>query len=377
MNNKLKKTLMKTITKYLSIIVLCFLFTVTQAQEKELDSVRTNYKELEIKKLIKSKKTVELKEREFLKQDITAINTRLNTGEITLSRANNLKKEAAKKRALNIENHIAIIDNEIALWNRNDKFYQLDVRSERDRKMIRIGSGSMENSGDKLIFIGKESKDAKKKYDKRTYNDLVFAFGFNNALIEGQSLDNSPYKIGGSGFIELGYDWKRRIFKDSNFWRLKYGFSFQWNKFDLKDNKFLVNTDGMISLEEFPVELDKAKFRTTNLVFPFHIEFGPSKKIDKKKFFRYSNYKKLRVGLGAYAGFNIGSMQKLKYKEDGNKIKDKKHKDFEVSDLVYGLSGYLGVGSSALYIKYDLSPVFKKQSKKQNNISVGLRIDLD
>jgi len=35
------------------------------------------------------------------------------------------------------------------------------------------------------------------------------------------------------------------------------------------------------------------------------------------------------------------------------------------------------VGSSALYIKYDLSPVFKNQSKKQNNISVGLRIDLD
>jgi hypothetical protein len=67
----------------------------------------------------------------------------------------------------------------------------------------------------------------------------------------------------------------------------------------------------------------------------------------------------------------------MKYKEDGNKIKDKKHRDFEVSDLVYGLSGYLGVGSSALYIKYDLSPVFKKQSKKQNNISVGLRIDLD
>ena len=168
-----------------------------------------------------------------------------------------------------------------------------------------------------------------------------------------------------------------KVFKDSNFWRLKYGFSFQWNKFDLKDNKFLVNTDGIISLEEFPAELDKAKFRTTNLVFPFHIEFGPSKKIDKKKFFRYSNYKKLRVGLGAYAGFNIGSMQKLKYKEDGNKIKDKKHRDFEVSDLVYGLSGYLGVGSSALYIKYDLSPVFKNQSKKQNNISVGLRIDLD
>jgi len=113
------------------------------------------------------------------------------------------------------------------------------------------------------------------------------------------------------------------------------------------------------------------------LVFPFHIEFGPSKKIEKKDYFRYDTSKNLKIGLGAYAGVNIGSLQKLKYKVDGDRIKDKQKGVFDVNNFVYGLSSYVGIGSSALYIKYDLSPVFKNQSKKQNNISLGLRIDLD
>ena len=373
--NKLTNTPMKIIITSLSIIVLSLAFTTMQAQEKPLDSIKNPYKELEMKKLIESKETVKIREKAFLKEDILAINARLKKGEITEAEAINLKTKAAQKRALNIENHLAIIDNEIALLKRSDKLYQLDIRDEGNRTVLRIGSGT--STGDDVIFIGKESYDKPKKYDKRTYKDLVFAFGFNNAIIEGQSLENSPYRIGGSGFLELGHDWKTRIFDTSNFWRFKYGFSFQWNKFNIKNNNYLVNTNGSTLLQEFPSQLDKAKFRTTNLVFPFHIEFGPSKKIEKKDYFRYDTSKNLKIGLGAYAGVNIGSLQKLKYKVDGDRIKDKQKGVFDVNNFVYGLSSYVGIGSSALYIKYDLSPVFKNQSKKQNNISLGLRIDLD
>ena len=154
-------------------------------------------------------------------------------------------------------------------------------------------------------------------------------------------------------------------------------FHFNGISLNIKNNNYLVNTNGSTSLEEFPSQLDKAKFRTTNLVFPFHIEFGPSKKIEKKDYFRYDTRKNLKIGLGAYAGVNIGSLQKLKYKVDGDRIKDKQKGVFDVNNFVYGLSSYVGIGSSALYVKYDLSPVFKNQSKKQNNISLGLRIDLD
>ena len=171
--------------------------------------------------------------------------------------------------------------------------------------------------------------------------------------------------------------WKTRIFENTNFWRLKYGFSFQWNKLDIKDNQFLVKEGDVISLQEFPFDANKIKFRTTNLVFPVHLEFGPSKKKEHDTYFRYSTFKKLKIGLGGYAGLNIGTMQKLKYKDDGDREKDKQRGSFNVNEFVYGVSGYVALGGTALYVKYDLNPIFKDQAVDQNNISVGVRFDMD
>jgi hypothetical protein len=69
-------------------------------------------------------------------------------------------------------------------------------------------------------------------------------------------------------------------------------------------------------------------------------------------------------------------MQKLKYKENGDKEKDK-IKGYNTNNLVYGLSAYLSWGNVGLYAKYDLSPIFKDQAIDQNNISLGIRFDMD
>ncbi|EDP72292.1 hypothetical protein FBALC1_14362 [Flavobacteriales bacterium ALC-1] len=368
---------MNTITRLVVYLVISLTFATVQGQSKELDSVKKEKLDKKISVLEEDKSKIEDQERDILKLKISKINKRLDKKEITAEEAENLKKEAAKKAALNIENRTEIIDKQIELLRRNgyDAYQYRRYDSGDDGFVFRIGRGKDEKES--FIYLGEKSKDKPRKYDRRTTEDIVFAVGFNNALIDGQNLDDSPYKIGGSGFIELGYAWKTRIFDNTNFWRLKYGFSFQWNKFDIKDNNFLVNTDGDISLQEFPSDLNKAKFRTTNLVFPLHIEFGPSKKIEKEKYFRYSTYNKIKVGIGGYAGLNIGSMQKLKYKEDGNRIKDKQRGGFEVSEFVYGLSGYVAFGEVALYVKYDLNPLFKDQAIDQNNISVGVRFDMD
>lgn len=361
---------MTTITKLVVCILISLAFTKAQGQEIKTDSTQQSTNALKIETLINLKSKIESEEREFLKTEITAINKRLDNKEITAAEAEDLKKEAAKIRALNIENRLAIIDNKIALLERNN-----NIESTDDGYTFRIGGD--ENTGESFIYLGEKSKDKPRKYDLRTSTDFVFAFGFNNALIDGENLEDSPYKLGGSGFIELGYAWKTRIFDNTNFWRLKYGFSLQWNKLKIKNNNYLVNTNGDISLQEYPIDADKIKFRTTNLVFPMHLEFGPSKKIDKEDYFRYSTHKKLKIGLGGYAGLNLGNMQKIKYKEDGEREKEKQRDQFEVSELIYGLSGYVALGDVALYVKYDLNPIFKNQVVDQNNISVGLRFDMD
>ena len=365
---------MKTITKLAVYLVISLTFASVQGQETKIDSTQMSTNELKIEALKKLKSKIENEEREFLKAEIEVINDRLDDGKITAAEAEELKKEAAKKRAANIENRLTIVENKIALLERNETGYDAED-GDGDGFILRIGGD--ENSNESFVYFGEKSQDKPRKYDKRTTSDFVFALGFNNVLIDGESIDDSPYKLGGSGFIEMGYAWKTRILDNSNFWRLKYGFSFQWNKFDTKNDNFLVNNDGQIEVQEFQGNLDKAKFRTTNLVFPVHLEFGPSKKIEKKDYFRYSTYKQIKFGLGGYAGFNLSNMQKLKYKEDGGRVKNKDYDGYEVTEFIYGLSGYVALGDVALYVKYDLNPLFKNQAIDQNNISVGLRFDMD
>ena len=359
----------KAISKYLALIMLGLMVQISNAQE-------TTTKEDQIKSLEAKKETVRSQEKDQLKAEVEAINFRLENGEISTEEAEVLKKSYAEKRAMNIENKIAIIDNKIELLKRNEEGdVELDVTSSG--YYLRIGGAEDENTNDEFIYFGKRDQDKPRKYDRRTTSDLVLAFGLNNALIDGEKLEDSPYKFGGSRFFEIGWAWKTRVFDNSNFLRLKYGFSFQMNGLKPKDNQYFVQDNDLTYLEEFPTDLKKSKLTITNLVFPVHFEFGPSKKIERDTYFRYSTDNQFKIGLGGYAGFNIGTRQKLKYEIDGNRVKDKLKRSYNTSDLVYGLSAYIAFDDIALYAKYDLSPIFNDQVIDQNNISLGLRFDMD
>ncbi|SFW43942.1 hypothetical protein [Cellulophaga fucicola] len=354
---------MKKTTHYIFLLLAAFCMQNMVAQEE----IKTK-----IDVLLKEKEQIKVYEKEALKIEIEAIAKRLDKNEITSLDAQNLKKEAAKKRALNIENRIAIIDNKISLLERNgtDKLATLDSLGTKmgvDIFDIKINDKS-------LFYVSKDKEEV--KYDIRTKSDFVWAVGLNNAIVDGQSLDDSPYKIGGSRFFEMGVTWRTRLFKNSNAVRLHYGFSFQFNGLKPEGNQYFVENDDQTELQEFEYDLDKSKLRMDNLVFPVHFEFGSSNKVETENTMRYYLDKKFRFGIGAYGGFNIGTRQKLKYKENGKKVKDKFKRDYNTSDLIYGLSAYAGVGETLLYIKYDLNPIFKDALVEQHNISLGLRFDL-
>ncbi|HSJ11502.1 MAG TPA: hypothetical protein VK916_02385, partial [Gillisia sp.] len=181
----------------------------------------------------------------------------------------------------------------------------------------------------------------------------------------------------GSRFFEIGMAWRTRVFENSNWLRLRYGVSFQFNGLKPTDNRIFIEDGENIYLQEYPIELDKSKFRMDNLVVPVHFEFGPSRRVDTDSKTWFSTANKLKIGLGGFAGFNIGERQKLKYEENGEKVKRKLKGDHNTNDLIYGLSGYLGWGGTALYVKYDLNPIFKSPNPELHNISVGLRFDVE
>jgi hypothetical protein len=353
---------MKLIIYGIALTMWALALTNSYAQETPVNS--------KIEILNKAREGVVNEEKEALKSEVEIINNRLENNQITPDDAEKLKNDAAEKHALNIENRLAIIDNKIALLERNN---DISEDEEGDGFVITIGS-----SGDKNnfpIYIGKKDKPI--KYDRRTTSDIVFAAGLNNVIIKGQSLEDSPYKIGGSRFAEIGWAWKTRVFKDNNWVRIKYGVSFQFNGLKPEDNQYFVDTGSQTELQEYPLELDKSKFRMDNLVIPIHFEFGPSKKIEKEDYFRYSTHNKIKVGLGGYAGINLGSRQKLKFNEDGEDIKQKLKADYNTNTFIYGVSAYIGWRGAALYAKYDLNTIFKDNPVQQRNVSLGLRFDVD
>ncbi|MBT8185994.1 MAG: PorT family protein [Eudoraea sp.] len=354
---------MNTLSKYSVLLVLLMLTHCLMAQE--------SYKE-KITFLLEQKERITLQEKDALKQEVAQINTRLDREDITQEEAKQLKEAAAKKRAMNIEDRHAIIDNKIALLDRNNG----EVLSDSKKFEIfedGVGLSITVNDEPWMLFEGKNKIP---KYDRRTYSDMVIAIGLNNAVIEGQSLNDSPYKIGGSRFFELGWAWRTRVFNSSNFMRINYGFSFQFNGLKPDDNQYFVENNGQTELQEFEFDLNKSKLRMDNLVFPLHFEFGPSKMRRTEDKIRYSIQNQFRIGLGGYGGFNIGTRQKLKYKRAGDKVEDKFKRSYNTNDLIYGLSAYLGFDGVLLYAKYDLNPIFKDAVIEQRNVSLGLRFDL-
>jgi len=312
-------------------------------------------------------------EKEALKKEVLAINKRFNDGEITSEESARLKDKAAEVHALNIENKIAILENSIALSERGGIYKDtVDIYNEEGKDISRIEVQFFDDEGS-LIEI---SSGQQKKYDKRTRSNLLVAFGFNNAIIEGQSIDKSPYKMGKSKFFEMGWTWSTRVLQNSNAIRFRYGFAFQFNGLNPTDNMYFVQDGDLTYLEEFPGSLTKSKLRMDNLVVPVHFEFGPSKKIDKGNYYRFSTRKKFKYGIGGYFGFNLRTRQKLKYSLDGSKQKDKITQSYNTSNLIYGVSSYIGVDSFSFYVKYDLNRIFNEPNRQENNIALGLRFDL-
>ncbi len=356
---------MRTITYYFLLVLISFLSQNLEAQEEQ------NQKKIEI--LQSSKDEVVKHEKEALKLEIEKINEQLKNEFIIAEEAKNLKEDAAKKHALNIENRLAIIDNKISLLERNEE--ETLVLSESEE--YDDGTVKIDVNGERVLFFNSNDWDRDIKYDRRTYSDPVFAVGFSNAIIDGESLNDSPYKIGGSRFFDMGWAWRTRVFKKSNAVRFSYGFSFQFNGLKPKGNQYFVVENGQTVLQEFEYDLRKSKFRMDNLVFPIYFEFGPSKYSVAENKIRYSIRNQFRFGVGGYAGFNMSSRQKLKYSRDGEKVKDVLKGGYNSSDLIYGLSAYVGFGCVQLYGKYDLSPIFQDATVEQRMVAMGLRFDFN
>ena len=314
---------------------------------------------------------VRTNEKEKLKEEIKVIDRWVSNGSMS-------EEEAQEKKLLLADQAAARINKKVSVWE--SELQQLvqdkvDGKIDSQSKKNRVASNSKE---DKIIELSVNRFEKRIFGESRTTTQFVLAWGFNQALENGSlsSLDNGTFEGFGSRFFEWGVTWNTRIIKDSPLLRAKYGLSMMYNTLRPRNNMYFVQTGDITNLEPFDGNLRSSRFRNVHLVVPLHLEFDFSKKGHMDKGVYINSHKAMRVGIGGYAGVNTRTRQILRYRENGVSIKERQRNDFNTSDFIYGLSGYVGYGDVSLYVKYDLNTVFRNQPTDLHNISMGIRLDL-
>ncbi len=356
----------------LIIVLLCT--TIAFSQEKTFEK--------EVSKISKKITLITQQEKDSLKEKVKAIDARVEKKELTKEEADTLKKEAAAYHAKNIEVRVGIQEQKLQQLVQ-DKINGKIASSENDYdddNTFTIGNKTYQfKFNEKKREYREKRENRRKKKNRITTTQFVFAMGVNNVLIDNKfaSLDNSEYKFWQSHFYEIGFTWKTRFTKKPSSLYLKYGVSFLWNNLRAENNKYHVVSGNSTALQTHPNTLSENRLRHVQMTFPVHFEFdfSKSKKYDDG-FLRDRTHRSVRLGLGAFVGFKLGSRQYLEFTNgQGNKIEEIQKGGFNMNRVNYGLSAYLGYKSTSLYVKYDLNPLFKNTNTR--NISLGLRFDLD
>lgn len=347
--------------KNIFLLFLLFSCATVFSQEKSFEE-RVN----EISRKIER---VTEKEKAFLKEKVKSIQLQVDNDEISVEEGKKLKLEAAKFHAKVIEEKVE------------------EIQKELEKLLEDKANGTIKESIEtKIIITDKkdESSHQKKrkkfhKHSRRTTSQMIFAFGINN-VVNGQkvnSVDNSDYKLWQSHFYEFGVSLKTRITKKASKFYFKYGLSYSWNNLRPDSNKYHVVNGNSTELQTHTQPLSEARLRNVQLILPIHLEYDLSDSYEESDGFkRDRSHNSLRIGFGGFAGLKVSTRQILKYKnEAGNKVKEVQKEGFNTSNLTYGLSTYLAYRSTGVYLKYDLSPLFKNSETR--NVSLGVRFDFN
>ncbi|MFN3753396.1 hypothetical protein [Flavobacterium sp.] len=345
-----------------SSLLLCLLASKLTAQEKEKVAKDETTFELRVKLIANKIEAITKEEKAALKTEIESVNKELEAGTITKEQADEKKLKFAEIRSKNIETRVGQAQEELKeLVNQ-----KVAGKIKDDRQHLGIH----------FNWVNKNDSIRKSRGERRTTSQFVFAAGVNNLVTDG-SVANSDFRYWGSHFYEWGTTWNTRLLKNDNLLHLKYGMSVMYNNLRPTDNRLFVVDGNQTNLETSPVNLKDSRLRNVYVTVPLHLEFDFTKSKDKdgKKIFR--THESVRFGIGGYAGVRVKSKQKTKYELDGNDFYIKEKGDFNANDFIYGVSTYLGYGETSIYLKYDLNPLFKDNAIKQNNISLGVRFDLN
>ena len=249
-----------------------------------------------------------------------------------------------------------------------------DWRINDDEVRIKLGGVEVDVDPDEMDDWDEDDWNDRKKVtyeadrvDKTTHHFNV-DIGLNNWLEDGSfPAGNAPYAIKSFGSWYVGLNSVNRTWVGGPMF-LEWGVGINWYNWKLEDPDYIIQEGANeIEFNLAPASQNGKKSKLTasyinaTLVPMFDFSRGRRKITSIQsggiKIKRYSR-KGFRFGVGAYAGYRIGSHTKFKYKEDGDGEKDKESDNFFLENFRYGLRAQIGWKGVELFANYDLNDVF-------------------
>jgi len=238
-----------------------------------------------------------------------------------------------------------------------------------------------------LAMPAKAQEETQKNKIKKREFDRDFSFcegqllyidiGMNNYLEDGRFPDenNALYSVKpfGSWYVGINLAHATPI---SNKMFIQWGAGVSWYnfKFDNKSTQ-LIEANGEATFVEAPLDLNysKSKLTASYLNMTMVPMFSLNDVTTRGHILRAADSDGLRIGIGVYAGYRLGSHTKQVYEENGDKEKDKDRNNFYLENWRHGIRLQVGYDHTLFFVNYDLNPLFTS-GPKLNAFSFGVTL---
>lgn len=236
---------------------------------------------------------------------------------------------------------------------------------------LKVLSKKMENLGDSLDRVLNREEKRKRK-NRGTTSTVSFDLGFNNYLSDGKFPDesNAPYAVNPfySWYIAVGGLNKTHV---AGPLYINWGANVSWYNFKFENTRTrITKTDEQVS---FAIDSTVENPIKSKLVVPYlNGSLVPLLKFNRRRN-KYDDDKGFRIGVGAYAGYRLGSKSKYVTIEDGDRERAKERTNYYVNNWRYGARLQLGLGGIDVFANYDLNELFNEGKGPQlNAFSFGI-----
>lgn len=260
---------------------------------------------------------------------------------------------------------------------------EIEVEEEEEKESEMAEVEKEDEAGEVKIVLNSrnpgKNKDKEPKHHKysRTRGAFLFDLGMNNYLADGKfpQEDNAQFavKSWGSWYVGLNRAYTTQI---AGPLALQWGGGVSWYNFKFEDPSTRINktSEGLVFEQDINSEIHAEKSKLTvsyiNIQAVPMLDFGYRKKSTvaedgSTKTNRWHTGKSFRIGLGAYAGYRLGSYTKYKFELDDDDKKDRNRDSFYLNNWRYGLRMQMGYKGLDIFAQYDLNDLISENRGPQ------------